>query len=153
MTKPKLQRDPESGKVLPKNQLALRHGLWLYKRTGKLPRIRGARALKQELVKLRQELEAVTPEMNAKKALVINQVVSSAGFMRLFELYVKKVGLPRADQWKKRVLDFQPGFAFYLSMARLQLSALQLLGLNKEQAEAILTPYQIVEKEEKEEKK
>jgi hypothetical protein len=128
MTKPKLQRDPESGKVLPKNQLALRHGLWLYKRTGKLPRIRGARALKQELVKLRQELEAVTPDMNAKKALVINQVVSSAGFLRLCEIYLRKIGLPRQDQWRRKIFDCQPIMAFYLSMARLQLQALQLLG-------------------------
>jgi len=150
MTFPNDKRDPKSGRFLNKNQLAIQHGLWVMKRTGKFPAyIRGARILKRELQEMRKELEAITPDLNVKKQLLINQICSASGFMGLVELYVKKVGLPRADQWRRKVFDVQPAFQFYLSMARLQIQCIQVLGLDLEQAEAILTPYQIVEKEEK----
>lgn len=142
-------RDDGSGRFLPGNHAATKHGGHTFRLTGRVPSVRGARVLKRELTRIRKELEEITPDLNIKKRLLIDQIVSATGFMKLFEMYVRKVGIPRPDQWKKRIFDVQPAFSFYLSMMNRQLQAIQALGVNKEKAEEILAPYEIVAREKK----
>lgn len=123
----------------------LKHGLYAFKLTGKVPSLRGARALMHDLDRLRKELEAITPGMNVKKGLLIDQVVSARGFMRLFEMYVKQAGLLNPRLYPRGVIDFQPGFKTYLSFAAQQHRAIMALGLNIEDAEEILTPIEYIE--------
>jgi hypothetical protein len=143
------QRDQRTGEFLPGNQVATKHGGHAFLITGKVPSVRGARVLKRVLTRIRKELEDMTPDLNVKKRLLIDQIVSATGFMKLFEMYVRKVGIPRPDQWKKRIFDVQPAFSFYLSLMNRQLQAVQALGVNKEKADEILAPYEIVEREKK----
>ena len=124
---------------------ALKHGLYAFKLTGKIPSLRGARALMHDLDRLRKELEVITPGMNVKKSLLIGQVVNARGFMRLFEMYVKQAGLLNPRLYPRGVIDFQPGFKTYLSFAALQHKALLALGLNTEEAEKVLTPIEYIE--------
>jgi len=144
------ERDPGTGQVESGNKLAVRHGAHSFLKTGKVPPVRGARKLRKELSRLRKELEEITPDLNVKKRLVVNQVVSAAGFMGLVEIYVRKVGLPRADLWRKRIFDVQPAFSFYLSMMNRQLSALQLLGLDRKEAEELINLGKYIELKDKE---
>lgn len=123
----------------------LKHGLYAFKLTGKVPSIRGARKLMHDLSRLRSELEAVTPGMNVKKSLLIDQVVSARGFMRLFEMYCKQQGILNPRLYPRGVTDFQPGFKTYLSFAAQQHKALLALGLNTEEAEKVLTPIEYIE--------
>lgn len=149
-----VERSPATGRFMPRNQAAVRHGghSWLASR--KIPySIRGARALRRELTKIRSELESMTPDLNVKKQLLIDQVISTAGFMRLFEAYVRRAGIAREDALKRRLVDFQPGFSFYLQMMNRQASAIQLLGLERERAERILAPYEMTVSAEKPEAK
>lgn len=46
--------------------------------TGRVPSVRGARVLRRELTKIRAELESLTPDLNVKKALLIDQIVSTS---------------------------------------------------------------------------
>lgn len=132
---------------------ALKHGLYAFKLTGKIPSIRGARVLMHDLSKLRSELEVITPGMNVKKSLFIDQVVSARGFMRLFEMYIKQAGLLNPRLYPRGVIDFQPGFGTYLSFAALQSKALLALGLNTEDVDKVPTPIEYIEKFDKAKKK
>ena len=123
----------------------LKHGVYAFKITGRVPSLKGARALMHDLDRLRKELEAITPGMNVKKGLLIGQVVNARGFMRLFEMYVKQVGLLNPRLYPRGVIDFQPGFKTYLSFAAQQHRAIMALGLNTEEAEKALTPIEYIE--------
>lgn len=144
-------RDEKTGRFVRGNKVALKHGAFAFKVTGVVPSLRGARKLRDELTRVRRELEKNCPEMNVKKELLIDQVISATGFLKLFEGYVRKTGMIDPNAWKKAALNWQPGFSIYLSMMRQQQSALLSLGLDSEKAEEVLAPYQIIEadKEEK----
>lgn len=139
------ERDPK-GRLLPGHTVSIKHGLFTFRIHGKVPSVRGARALMLELTKLRKELEAITPRMNIKKSLLIEQIVKARGFMRLFEMYCKQNGIVNPRLAKGKIIDFQPGFKTYMSFANQQHKAIVALGLNTEQADEVLTPLQIAEK-------
>ena len=148
MTKTDIERD-EKGKFVKGNHAAVKHGGHAFLITGKVPSVRGARALKNELTRIRKELEAGTPALDVKKELLINQVINSLGFMKLFEMYCRKAGILNPKKWRQRILEYQPAFQTYLSMMNAQRSALQALGLDEKGAEEILTPYEIIQNEKK----
>jgi len=124
---------------------ALKHGLYAFKITGKVPSIRGARVLMHELDRLRKELEAITPAPNVKKSLLIEQIVSARGFMRLFEMYCKQQGMLNPRLYNRGLIDFQPGFRTYLSFVSQQHKAITALGLDTEDAEKVPTPIEYIE--------
>ena len=150
-------RDLKSGQFKKGNIAALKHGAFSFKLTGNVPSVRGARALMHELNRIKEELEAITPDMNIKKSLLIEQAIKARGFMRLFEMYVKQAGLLNPRLYTRKVIDFQPGFKTYLSMASLQQKILMALGLDTERVDEVLTPLEIAaefdKKKEAEEKK
>ena len=147
------------GRLLPGAKCAIKHGLFTFKITGKIPSVRGAKALMYELTKIRSELEAITPAMNIKKSLLIEQIVKARGFMRLFEMYCKKNGIVNPRLEKGKVIDFQPGFKTYMSFANQQHKAIVALGLSTEQADDVLNVQDYIkqfdeqEAKKKEEKK
>lgn len=136
MKRPKPGRDSH-GQFKEGHNLSLKHGYFPFKVTGKVPSVKGAKYLKAELKALRAELEAITPDLNVKKGLLIEQVVKSRGFMRLFEMYLNDAGIlnPRL---RGGTVDFQPGFRTYLSFAIQQHKMLLALGLDSRQADDVL---------------
>lgn len=141
------QRD-ESGRFLLGNQAAKKHGAWSLARSGKVPTIRGARALGQRLEELQAELEKNTPKLNVKKELLIGQIVKTEGMICMIEMYLKKQGILRPDQYRRGIITPQPALSStYLSLINSQRQAIMALGLEPIQMEEILTPYQIVEKD------
>jgi len=140
------------GKFKKGNVAALKHGAHTFKMTGKVPAVRGVKALRLELDRIKEELEAITPDMNIKKSLLIEQTVKARGFMRLWEMYISQYGIlnPRLYYSNKKTLDFQPGFKTYVAMATLQHKTLVALGLDTEQVEKVLTPLEIAEEFDKE---
>ena len=146
-------RDPKSGQFLKGNQSAVKHGGHSYLVTGKMPPIRGVMKLRKELDRIKKALEGNVQDLDVKKSLLIRQIVESAGFCSLFELYCRKMGLLDPVLGKKGRLDFQPGFRVYLTLMNAQKNAIMALGLDEKQAEESLTPFEIIQKEEKEKSK
>jgi len=140
-------RDPKTGKFLRGNQAAVKHCGHAFLVTGRVPSVRGARALKKELARIRRELEGCFPKLDVKKSLLVNQVVRAEGFCSLFEAYCKRAGIIEPHSARKKVLAFQPGFQTYLSLLNLQRNAIHSLGLDEKKSEEILTPFEIIEKE------
>lgn len=136
------------GRFMRGNQAALKYGGHSFITTGKIPVVRGTRKLRKELTRIQKQLEDNIPDLNAKKSLLINQIVKSAGFCSLFELYCRKAGLLDPALSKKGRLDFQKGFKVYISLLNVQKSAIMALGLDEKQAEGVLTPYEIIKREE-----
>ncbi len=111
-------RDPRTGKFLPGNRCAERHGAFSVVR-GKVPRIRGIRQLKRELEELRKRLEENIKDMNPKKELLVNQIVRTETQIRLIELFLRKHGILRPDKYRKGILELHPSLASsYLSFLR-----------------------------------
>jgi len=140
-------RDSKTGKFLGGNQAAVKHSGHAFLVTGRVPSVRGARALKKELARIRRELEGCFPKLDVKKSLLVNQVVRAEGFCSLFEAYCKRAGIIEPHSARKKVLAFQPGFQTYLSLLNLQRNAIHSLGLDEKKSEEILTPFEIIEKE------
>lgn len=145
MTKSKIDRDSK-GKFIKGNKASLKSGTEIFLRTGKLPKqIRGATKLKRDLSRIRAELELELGSVNVKEELLIDQVISSTGFLRLFELFVKRAGLLDPVLARKKQIAFQPGFSVYLQFMHRQTEALKALPLNKDQQEKVLSPLQLAE--------
>ena len=152
MTETEHGRDSKTGKFLQGNKSAVKHGGHSFLITGQVPSVRGARKLKQELSRIRKELETSIPDLDVKKSLLIKQIVQAEGFASLFEMYCKKMGIIEPRSAKRGALNFQPGFKVYLSFLAAQKNALLALGLDEKRAEQILSPYELIQKEEKEKK-
>lgn len=140
-----LQRD-NKGRFLGKNQLAHKHGAIRYLEKGKLPQRKSAQ-ISKELKRIREELEKLIPERTVKEELLINQVLKTYGFCSIFETYLKEYGVMDRGELKQKRLSFQKGFDQYLKLLGRQHSVLSSLGLNKEEQEKILTPYEVIAEE------
>lgn len=138
-------RDPKTGRFLPRNKEALKSGTTIFIQSGKIPsEIRGAATLRKDLKRIRGELEKMLGQdnLNVKSELLIDQVISSTGFIKLFELFIKRSGLLNPHLARKRVISFQPGFTTYLSFMSKQKDALQALDLSTQQAK-VITPLEL----------
>jgi hypothetical protein len=100
MSKSQTERD-DFGRFLPGNQAAVKHGAWSLAQSGKVPSVRGVRALRKDLDRIRSDLEEITPRINVKKSLIISQIVRTEGMIRLIEVYLKKTGILRSDKFKR----------------------------------------------------
>lgn len=141
------QRD-EKGRFRKGNQLSKTHGGTGFLQSGKLPAGRKSTALRKELRGLRIGLESLCPERNVRDDLLIASIIKLQGFTLLFELFLKESGCFDPEGLRKRKLDYQPGFKTYLQMLGRQGKALDSLGISKQEKKELLTPLQIVEKEE-----
>ena len=141
------ERDTK-GRFIRGNQAAIKYGGHSFIATGKIPVVRGTRKLRKELIKIQRELEDNIPDLNAKKLLLVNQIIKSHGFTCLFEMYCRKAGLLDPVQTKRGQVAFQKGFKVYISLLNVQKSAIMALGLDERQAEEALTPYEIIKREE-----
>lgn len=144
-------RDPNTGKFTKGNVVALRHGIHSMKN---VPSVKGARALTKYLNEVKASLELATPELNVKKAILINQVLKCEEKLNLIDMWVRKTGILRPDRAKKGLLDLQPALTnCYLGFMKAQRQALLALGIDSRESEKILTPLELAEKIDSEEKK
>jgi len=131
---------------------ALKHGIHskLFNITGRVPSLRGARQLKKDMEQLTATLEEITPEINAKKVLLIKQIVRTETLLRLIELYMKEHGILQPFKAKKYIMELQPAMSgTYLSLLTQQRNSIMALGLDPKQVETIKAPFEIVEAEKK----
>jgi len=149
----KKDRDSKTGQFVCGNKAAIRHAAYSLQATGKVPSMRGVRALARHLDRLKSELESITPQLDAKKQLLINQIISLEEKRQLIDMWLKKCGLVIPEKVRKRRLELQPVMSFYISLMNSQRHAILALGLDIEQARRLLTPLEIVQAEEKQEKK
>ena len=88
------------------------------------------------------------PRLTIQRQLLISQVCRCEAQIRLIESYLHKSGIVRGDQLAKHIVELQPCLSTsYISFMNTQRVAIMALGLEVEKAEAILTPYEVVEKE------
>lgn len=147
MNKSKSDKDSQ-GQFKAGNLAALKHGAFSLRQTGRVPSVRGVRQLRQRLNRLRDDIQAITPGMNPKKALLIEQIIRCEGQISLIEMYLRKAGIVRPDRWRRAIVDLQPSLAnSYLAFLNTQRHAILALGLDEDQAKEVLTPFQIVEQE------
>lgn len=145
MTEPK-PKTPNQGRATKGNALALTHGGFSFLRTGRLPTIRGRRRIQRELLELKRRLDEATPGSDdPRRGILISQIIHTEGFILLVEQYLRLAGLLRATKGGR--LEVQPALQTVISLMTQQLRAVQALGLDRKQAEAVLTPYEILEKE------
>jgi hypothetical protein len=147
------ERDTKTGRFLPGNTLGMRHGAHAVKPTAKVPSVRGVRALAQHLDSLKSELESITPHLDAKKQLLLNQIISLEEKRQLIDMWLKKCGLVIPEKVRKRRLELQPVMSFYISLMNSQRHAILALGLDIEQVRRLMTPLEIVQAEEKQREK
>lgn len=132
----------------------IKHGIEVFKRTGEFhPSIRGRQRLKRELEQLRDDILSAIPSLTPQKELLLNETMRIVGCLWLAGLYMSKVGLFRESKLKDGILEPQPFVSSTLlameNTLRLNLLA---LGLNSRQADKVQTPFEIVQKEEREKK-
>lgn len=122
----------------------------MFKITGKVPSVRGARKLQADMLKLQATLEEITPEINAKKVLLIRQIVRTETLMELIELYMKEHGILQPFKARKYIMELQPAMAgTYLSLMTQQRNSIIALGLDSMQVEAVKAPYELINEDEK----
>lgn len=153
MGKNRPERDIKTGRFLPGNTLGTKHGAHAVKPSVKVPSVRGVRALARYLDKLKSELESITPHLDAKKQLLINQIISLEEKRQLVDMWIKKVGLVIPEKVRKKRLELQPVMSFYISLMNSQRLAVLALGLNEDHVRRLMTPLEIVKAEEKKRKK
>jgi hypothetical protein len=146
------RKDPVTGRFLPGNKGKgnLKHGVNVFLQTGKLPSVRGKRLLNKYLRQLEKDLTAAlggspTPQ----QGILIRQVLRAEGVLRLIEMWLQRVPAINSKGWKLGSLELQPclsqSYGFFLNVQR---QAVLSLGLGKK-SEEVLTPYQIIEAEER----
>lgn len=118
----------------------------LFNISGKVPSVRGARKLQSDMIQLEKTLEEITPQINAKKVLLIRQIVRTETLTRLIELYMKQHGILQPFKSRRGILELQPAIAgAYLSLMTQQRNSILALGLDPKKADTVLAPYEIVE--------
>ena len=151
MTEIKIDRRDGKGRFLPGNKNSMKHGAWLLKvkATGAVPSLRGAKFIRADLARIRGELEAAMgARLTIQRQLLISQICRTEAQLRLIELYLHKSGIIRSDRAKEGIIDLQPCLSTsYISFLNTQRVAIVALGLEVEKVEAILTPYEVVERE------
>lgn len=148
----KADRDSKTGRFLPGHLIASKHGVTRYLATGKLPSIRGKKAIQKHLEEIRSGIEEMTPRMNAKKRILISQIVRTEGVLQAIELYIQRAGIIDEKKFiSKKMIMLQPCFNSYLSFLNSQRLAIMALGLEG-QAEKIITLDEIVAEHDQKEK-
>lgn len=143
-------RDIRTGRFTRGNKAALKHGAYRVqsRKETKKPSIRGARALRRYLERLQAELETKTPQLNAKKQILINQIIACEEKRQLMDMWLRKIGLLIPEKLCKQRLELQPCLSFYISIMNTQRQAILALGLDFDQARRLLSPLEIVQSEE-----
>lgn len=144
------ERDAKSGQLVKGHTANLEHGGWFWLRHGKLPSVRGKRRIGRELAMLREKLmQAVPGSEDIRKQVLIGQVVKAEGFCLLLESFLKRFGILDPKSFQQGQVQTQGSMTMLISLMNTQARALAALGLDREQADKILAPYEIVQKEEK----
>jgi len=137
-------RDTKTGQFKKGNEAALKHGAYSLARTKNVPSIRGVRALARHLDQVKVQLETATPDLNVKKELLIGQIIKTEEKLCFIDMWLRKVGIIRADRIKRGLLELQPVLAHsYLGFLNTQRQALMALGIDSKDAERALFPYEI----------
>ena len=135
-----------------KNKTPLvKHGINTWLRAGKVnPSIRGHRKLEAYLRGIELDLieqQGGQDKLTAGKEILIKSTVEAYGVVILASMYCKKQGILRPDMARRGVIELQPVMGKQvIAFWNLIRQNLSLLGLDRKRAEAILTPFEIAEK-------
>lgn len=154
MSKEKKDRDEGTGRFVKGNVAGLKHGAYSLARVKNVPSVRGIRVLTKHLDRVKSELEKATPDLNVKKEILISQVVKTEEKLCLMDMWLRKVGMIKADKARKGLLELQPCLAkSYLGFMNTQRLALMALGFEDRQTADILRIQDLVDEVDKNEKK
>jgi hypothetical protein len=151
----KKERDPkerdEKGKLVSGHEIRKTSGAWLFLKSGnRIPSVRGKRRLQKHLNDLRTRLMEVVPNSSdPRREIIIFQVLKSEFFLRLIMEYLNRAGILNPIAFREGRLEVQGALTSCVSFMNAQLRSLQALGLDSAQAQKVLTPYEIVQEEEK----
>lgn len=135
----------------------VKHGLYSWISSKKVPGGRAFQAVRRDLATMREELleahggEAVTPDAK----ILIDSVVEAAGVTKLLGLYVRKYGVIDGKAAKRGSLELSPilgrNWVSYNNAVRQGLLALKELEKGRQDAphadiEAVLTSYSRVDR-------
>jgi hypothetical protein len=94
-------------------------------------------------------MEVVPNSSDPRREVIIGQVIKCEGFLVLIEEYLKRAGILCPVAFREGRLETHGALTACISFMNCQLRALASLGLDKKEALEVLTPYEIVQKEEK----
>jgi len=139
-----------------KNQKSkkVKHGIHTWLDQGRInPSVRGYRKLQKHLEDIEAQLQDMQGgKVTAAKQILIKSTIEAYGVILLASVYCKDAGILRPDKKKNGVIELQPvlgkQFLAFMNTIRQNLIA---LGLDKKEAEKILTIEELAKKVEKEE--
>jgi hypothetical protein len=135
-------KDPITGRFLsaPRAKASVvKHGVEYYLRTGRLPSVRGRRALARALREFETDLRSsLGEELTPQRETLMRQVLRCENVLRLIELYLVRTSPMNPYKFRKGKLELQPclekSYGFYLNVQR---QALLALGLDRKGEEAL----------------
>jgi hypothetical protein len=135
-------KDPVSGRFLPSPGPKVRvekHGIEYYLRTGRLPSVRGRRALARSLREFETDLRSSLGEdLTPQRETLMRQVLRCENVLRLIELYLVRGSPMSPYKLRKGKLELQPVLAqSYGHFLNVQRMALLALGLDRKGEEAL----------------
>lgn len=130
--------------------MPIKHGLTPWIKQGQLPSGRGMAKIKKHLADIQDRLIdslGGVKEITPQQEILAHSTIKGLGVMLLVELYINKEGPIRKDLLRRGIVELQPvlgkSYVAFLNSIRQNLLA---LGLDRKQAETILTPFEIAEK-------
>ena len=141
MSKPQI-KDPMTGRFLPapRGKGTLKHGVPYFLRTGKLPSVRGRRALARYLREFEKDLrDSLGGDLSPQREAMMRQVLRCENVLRLIELYLLRASPMKPHGVMRGRLELQPCLAqSYGHFLNVQRQALISLGLDRKRAEETL---------------
>jgi len=130
-------------KKLKKGRPLSRHGGYAFLTRGELPE--GRDYVRRYLTAVRegliQDLGPTEKDLTTAQLILIDRITVKLGIVRCIEEHIRIKGVMKGDRLSPSLSE---AYISYNNSIRL---SLQALGINKQQKEAILTPYEIVEEE------
>jgi hypothetical protein len=150
--KPKPERNKE-GKFLPGNQASIRHGAYSLAKTGKLPLIKGRKAIARRVREFRQGIEGAVPDMSPQRQVLLDKAAMLEGVLQIMFADLRRHGIWRADKMRRGLFVLQPALSeSVISMINAQRLLLQALGLDQRRGDEVLDLGKYIEAKEAEKK-
>jgi hypothetical protein len=129
----------------------IKHGISTWLRTGKVnPSIRGHKKLQKYLRNIEADLIkdlGGLENLTTAQEILVKGTIEGYGVLLLAIMYCKKYSVLRPDQAKKGVIELQPVLGHqFLSFLNVLRQNFVVLGINHRKADAVLTPFELAAK-------
>jgi len=131
------------------------HGIHSWLRSGKVnPSVRGHRRIQRYLREIKSDLirDLGGPEnLTAAKEVLVEATIQAYGVLLLAGAYTQRYSILDPVRARRGILELQPVLGHqYIAFLNCIRQNLMALGLDKRKTEEVLTPYEVIAREERE---